>query len=139
VKVRVLLADDHLPFRKALRLLLEDTPDIEIVAEAVDGPGVIECARQTPLDVVCMDINMPHLDGIEATRQLLFIQPGVKIIGLSAHIDPARVSAMIDAGASAYVVKLRAGKELVQAIHQVCRNETWFSPELAWAWAAPPG
>ena len=93
MKLRVLLADDHAIFRAALRMTLQYAPDI-----------------------VCMDINMPVMDGIEATRRLLEIHPHVKVIGLSAHDDPVPIEALIKAGAVGYVIKSDAGTQLLTAI-----------------------
>lgn len=130
MKLRVLLADDHAMVRKALRMLLETAPDIEVVAEAADGRAVLDVASVFSPDVVCMDINMPGLNGIEATRQLVTAYAKVKVIGLSVHTDVAMVADMIDAGASGYLVKSNAAKELLQAIRQVSREQTYFSPEV---------
>lgn len=129
MKLRVLLADDHALFRKALRATLEDAQDIEVVAEA-DGYGVLKGVGESRPDVVCMDINMPGLNGIEATRQLLAIHPHVKVIGLSCDIDPYGVAEMIKAGALGYVDKMSAGAELLQAIRTVNANQVFLSPEL---------
>lgn len=127
---RVLLADDHDLFRQALRQTLEAVSDIEVVAEAVNGLAAIESARVVLPDVVCMDVNMPGLDGIDATLRLLDVQPAVKVIGLSAHFDLRLVARMIGAGAHGYVIKHSAGVELVLAIHTVTQHQTYLSPEL---------
>lgn len=130
MKLRVMLADDHAAFREALRMWLELAPDIEVVAEANDGHSVLQGVGQAMPDVVCMDLNMPGLNGIETTRQLLSIQPDVKVIGLSAHVDLFRVAEMFSAGALGYVVKGSAGVELLAAIRRVSRNQSYLSPEL---------
>lgn len=128
--LRVLLADDHLLFRTALRMSLEGSPGIEVVAEAVNGRTAIDAVGQCRADVVCMDINMPGLDGIEATRAILAVHPDVKVIGLSAHVDPVRVADMFRAGALGYVHKSNAGTELPQAILRVSQGLGYISPEL---------
>ena len=113
---RILLADDHAMVREALRMLLERAAGIDVVAEVANGLAVLDAVSQTQPDVVCMDINMPGMNGIEATRQLLAAHPGLKVIGLSAHADEERIAAMIAAGAVGYVVKSNAGTELLEMI-----------------------
>ena len=130
MKVRVMLADDHALFREALRMVLELAEDIEVVAEAENGHHVLEYVAKARPDVVCMDLNMPGLNGVEATRQLLSTYPNVKVIGLSAHVDLPRVAEICQAGAQGYVVKGSAGGELLAAIRQVHLNQTYFSAEL---------
>lgn len=131
MKLRVLLADDHSLFRKALRMALEMDPDIEIVAEVVDGQGALERVGQTCPDVACLDINMPGMNGIEATRQILALHPEVKIIGLSADTDALSAAAMFEAGALGYVVKSGTCGELLQAIRMVSRNQRYISAEVS--------
>ena len=130
MKFRVLLADDHAILRKALRMVLEMTPDIEVVGEAADGHDVIKAVGESHPDVVCMDLNMPGLNGVEATRQLLVTHPNVKVIGLSCHDEANRVAEIIDAGAIGYVVKMEAMDVLPAAIRRVSHNQTYFSPDL---------
>jgi DNA-binding NarL/FixJ family response regulator len=125
-KIRVLLAEDHQLFREALQALLEADPEIEIVASASNGDEVLQRVSQAHPDVICMDIRMPGLSGIEATRQLLAAQPGVKIVGLSAHSDAEWIMQMIDAGALGYVDKLSAAEELGQAIRSVHANQRYL-------------
>lgn len=130
MKLRVLLADDHLLFRTALRMSLETLPDIDIVAEVDTGFAAVACVSQRGVDVVCMDINMPGLNGIEATRLIVAAHPQVRVIGLSAHADPVRVADMFRAGALGYVLKGSAGQELPQAIARVRDSLAYISPEL---------
>ena len=129
-KIRVMLADDHEFMRDALGMFLEIQPDIEIVAQAVDGLDVLAQIESSNPDIICMDINMSRLNGIEATRQLLVLQPGIRVIGLSAYAARSDVEAMFRAGAVGYVVKGSAGAELLQAIHAVVQGQTYVSPEL---------
>ena len=130
MKLKILLADDHVMFREALRSMLEKEPDIEIVAQAGDGRDVLRLARQTEPDIVCMDIAMPGLNGIETTRRLVTTLPGIKIIGLSAFADRRFVLEMLNAGATGYVTKADAGDELIRAIRTVQRHQTYLCPEI---------
>ena len=130
MKLRVMLADDHAGFREALRMWLELAPDIEVVAEAADGYSVLQVIGQAKPDVVCMDLNMPGLDGIDTTRQLQSLQPGVKVIGLSAAVELSRVAEIFSAGALGYCVKGCASVELLAAIRMVSRGQNYLSPEL---------
>lgn len=130
MKLRILLADDHILFRQAIRMTLLTFPDVEIVAEVSNGQDVLDMIKQSQPDVVCMDINMPDLNGVEATRQLHTAHPKIKIIGLSSHIDPYLAARMIDAGAIAYVDKASAGNDLPLAIQQARQNRLFLSPAL---------
>lgn len=130
MKIRVMLADDHALFRDALRMVLEMAPDIEVVAEAENGHRVLECVAQFRPDVVCMDLSMPGMNGLETTRQLLGMYPQARIIGLSAHADLDRVVEMHRAGALGYVTKANAADELHTAIRQVHQHQTYFSSEI---------
>jgi DNA-binding NarL/FixJ family response regulator len=117
MSVRVALVDDHQPFRERLRALLERDAAIEIVAEVSSGPELLEIALTSEIDVVCMDIRMPGMSGIEATRRLLEIRAGVRVIGLSAYAEPHYVEAMLEAGAVGHFTKGDVGESLLQAIH----------------------
>jgi two-component system NarL family response regulator len=129
MKQRVLLADDHQLFREALRSLLEKDPRLEIVAETGDGLDVIRLARETAPDIVCMDVNMPGLNGIETTRQVKASWPGIKVVALSAYCDQRYVLDMINAGALAYVTKAAASDELLRAIDSVSGNRSYLCPD----------
>jgi DNA-binding NarL/FixJ family response regulator len=131
MSVRVALIDDHQPFRERLRALLEEDRDIEIVAEAGSGHEILEIALTTEIDVACMDISMPGMNGIEATRRLLASKPGVRVIGLSAYADPHYVEAMLDAGAVGYFTKGDAGEALLQAIHSATRERPCFGADIS--------
>lgn len=121
--IRVLLADDHELFRNALHMVLELEPDIDIVAEAGDGTAVMQIVATTPVDVVCMDMRMAGLDGLETTRQLHQQFPGIRVIGLSACEDPMVATSILSAGACGYVLKMHAGRDLSTLIRQVHRDE----------------
>jgi DNA-binding NarL/FixJ family response regulator len=124
--VRVALVDDHQPFRERLRALLQRDRHIEIVAEASTGPELLEIAATTPVDVVCMDIRLPGMSGVETTRRLLAARPAVRIIGLSAYADPHYVEAMLDAGAVGHFTKGDVGDALLNAIHEATSAEPRF-------------
>ena len=129
MKLRVLLADDHQMFREALRILLERSPELEVVAETGDGLRVFAMVQETQPDIVCMDIDMPGLNGIEITRQITASLPRVKVIGLSTFSDREYVTRMLSAGAAAYVTKGEASVELMRAIDAVSRNRSYLCPD----------
>jgi CheY-like chemotaxis protein len=116
MKLRIMLADDHQIFRDALRSFLEKNRDLEVVAEAGNGLEVISLAREHSPDIVCMDIGMPGMNGVETTRRLVAACPGIKVIALSAFFDQHFVLDMMRAGALAYVTKAETGDELLRAI-----------------------
>lgn len=129
MNLRILLADDHQMFREALVVLLERNPDFEVVAETGDGREVFALVRDTAPNVVCMDIDMPGLNGIEITRQVTAAFPAVKVIALSTFSDHGYVTDMLNAGAAAYVTKAAAGVELLRAIDAVSRNRSYLCPD----------
>ena len=129
--IKVLLADDHQIIRDGLRSLLTNEPDIEVVGEANDGRAAVEMTQRLKPDIVVMDITMPGLNGIEATRQVRAISSDIKVLALSMHADKRFVAGVLHAGASGYVLKNCAFKELVQAIHTVAVNQTYLSPRIA--------
>ena len=131
MSLRIVLADDHQMFRHALRALLAREPDLEVVAEASTGDEVLAIAAAQAVDLVCMDIAMPGMDGIEATRRLLARHPGVRVIGLSAFADRQFVIDLLDAGARGYITKAEAGEELLRAIHTVREGRTFLCPDVA--------
>lgn len=131
MKIRVILADDHPMFRHALRIMLEKDPRIAVVGEANDGGALVQLVAETPVDIVCMDIGMPRMNGIEATKRVLAINPAIKVIGLSARTDRDFVLDMLKAGASGYVTKTETGDELLRAILSVRLNRKYLCPEVA--------
>lgn len=120
--IRVVLADDHAVVRAGLRELLEATPDIRVVGEAEDGRVAVELAEALRPDLVLMDIHMPRLSGIGATRQIAATWPAVRVIGLSAAAEPPYARAMREAGALALLDKTVQGNELVATIRQLVTN-----------------
>ncbi|TAN47943.1 MAG: response regulator transcription factor [Methylococcaceae bacterium] len=135
MKIKVLLADDHRIIRESLRALLENEADISIVAEAGNGIEALQLADQHNPHVVLMDISMPVLNGIDATKQLLDKHAGIKVIALSAHDDQRYLVRMIKAGTSGYIIKSNASAELLRAIRAVHNNQTYFCAEVSSALA----
>jgi DNA-binding NarL/FixJ family response regulator len=131
VSLRILLADDHRIMREGLRSLLEKQPDTEVIAEAENGRTTLQMSRRFKPDVILMDIIMPDLNGIEATRQILAELPDIKVIALSMHSDKKFVVEMLNAGASGYLLKDTAFEELGKALHTVVNNRTYLSPKIA--------
>jgi DNA-binding NarL/FixJ family response regulator len=129
--LNVLIADDHRIFRQGLRALLEKEHDLRVVAEADNGRDAIEAIENNALDLAIMDVAMPGLNGIEATRKILSQKPGLRVIGLSMHTDRRFVSEMLKAGAVGFVSKDSAFEELVQAIRTVLSGKVYLSPVAA--------
>jgi DNA-binding NarL/FixJ family response regulator len=129
--IRIVLADDHQMFRHALRAMLEKEAGIRIVGEASNGDELLDIVSHQPVDIVCVDIGMPGMNGIEATRRLLAIRPHVRVIGLSAFSDRQFVLDLLNAGATGYVTKAEAGDELLRAIHTVQQAKTYLCPDVA--------
>jgi len=130
VATTILLADDHPLFRKGLRLLLEEQEDFNIVGEAGDGREAIEGLRSLSPDVVIMDITMPDLDGIDATRQILSEDPSVKVMALSMHAEKRFVEDMLQAGAAGYILKESVPEDLVNGIRMMIQGDVSLSPAI---------
>ena len=133
MKTRILLADDHKIMREGLRALIETHPGFEIVGQAEDGRTTVNLAQELMPDIVVMDIGMPDLNGIEATRRIKAILPQTRVIALSMYYDKRFVLGMLEAGASGYLRKDCALDELVTAIETVATNGTYLSPRVAGA------
>lgn len=129
-RLRVALVDDHQPFRERLRALLERDPGIEIVSEASSGQELLDAAVSAEIDVVCMDIRLPGMSGIETTRRLLAAKPGIRVIGLSAYAEPHYVEAMLGAGAVGHFTKGDAGEALLHAIHRATVAHPLFGDNI---------
>jgi DNA-binding NarL/FixJ family response regulator len=129
--IKVVLADDHQIVRHGLRSLLSAESDIEVVGEADNGRAVVRMVQELAPQVVIMDISMPDLNGIEATRQILMDTTGVKVIALSMHSDSLFVLNMFKAGASGYLLKDCALEELVKAVRTVMNRKIYLSPGIS--------
>jgi len=129
--IRILLVDDHKIMRDGLRALLEKQPDIDVAGEAENGRAALRMVRELAADMVIMDIGMPDLNGIDATREIIASVRGIKVIALSMHSDKVFVGEMFKAGASAYLLKHCAFEELAQAIRVVNSGQFYLSPQIA--------
>jgi two-component system, NarL family, response regulator NreC len=131
MEVKLLLVDDHLLFRAGLRALLKREEGFVVVGEASDGRTGVRMVGELHPHVVVMDLRMPDLNGIEATRQTILARPGTKVIGLSGNADHRSAAEMFRAGASGFLPKEAAFDELVTAIRSVMHNNVYMSPALA--------
>lgn len=129
--MRILLVDDHRIMREGLRVLLEAQPGMVVVAEAENGRRAVQLASEVHPDIVIMDVTMPDLNGIEATRQVLALEPRTKVIALSIHSDRRFVLQMFKAGATGYLLKDCALEELARAIRAVADGQAYLSPGIA--------
>jgi DNA-binding NarL/FixJ family response regulator len=129
--LRILIADDHPLFRKGLRTLLMATADTEVIGEATTGQEVIELAATLQPDVILMDLQMPGVNGIEATRQIVQTSPHIRILVITLFEDDASVFSALRAGARGYVLKDTKEEEMVRAIRAVGSGEAIFSPAIA--------
>lgn len=131
MNIRLLLADDHRLMRQGLKALILEESGMEVVGEAENGKDVVALAAKLRPHIVIMDVAMPGLNGIEATRQIVSANPQTKVIALSGHDTTQFVREMLSAGASAYLLKKRAYEELIQAIREVMKGRKFLSPDVA--------
>jgi two-component system response regulator NreC len=129
-RIRVVLADDHRMMREGIRAMVERRSDIEVVGEAADGREAVRLAAQMCPDVVVMDVSMPLLNGIEATRHIRRDCPGVRVLILTVHESQDYVAQLLSAGADGYMIKKAGGDELVNAIRAVARGEAFLHPSV---------
>src|SRR5262245_14197949 len=127
----VMLADDHQMVRQGLRAILDSTPGFRVVGEAADGPETVRLAERLRPDVLVLDLMMPGLNGLEATRQALRRSPGTRVVMLSMHANEAYVREALRAGATAYVLKEAGAEELVRGIRAAAAGREYFSPPLS--------
>jgi two-component system, NarL family, response regulator LiaR len=128
--IRVVIADDHAVVRKGIRELLSDEADIEVVGEARDGREAVALAVRLRPDVVIMDIAMPELNGVEATRELRANAPDVRVLALTAYDDDPYVYGLLDAGATGYVLKTAEGRDVVRAVRTVAAGQPTLDPAI---------
>ncbi len=127
----MLIADDHMIVREGIRKLLETEKDIEVVGEASNGRNAVDMALKLHPDVVVMDIAMPQINGLEATRQIRKVVPEAKIIILSAHSDDAYVESVMTLGANGYLIKQSSAHVLSEAIREVQKGKAFYSPDIS--------
>src|SRR6266496_5586291 len=130
-KLRVLLVDDHTVVRQGLRVLLEAEPDMRIVGEADTGRQAVQLARKHLPDVVVMDIAMPTLNGLEATRQIIKEVPTARVLALSSYSDDEYVQQLTEAGAAGYLLKQTAAADLIKAVREARKGNAFFSPAIS--------
>lgn len=130
-KIRVVIADDHAVVREGIKMILSREPDIEIVGEAANGREALDLVAKTRPHVVVMDISMPEMGGVEATRRVKEAYPKVNVLALTMHEDESYVFQLLKAGASGYVLKRGAAQDLVQAIRSAARGEAFLYPSVA--------
>ncbi|MBM3419675.1 MAG: response regulator transcription factor [Bacteroidetes bacterium] len=128
--VRIVIADDHQLFRNGLRLLLDSTPGFEVAGESADGAELLRVLEGTGADLVLMDINMPEMDGIEATRKVTARFKGIHVIALSMYGEEEYYYKMVDAGAKGFLLKDSDISEVREAVHTVMKGGSYFSQEL---------
>lgn len=128
---RILLVDDHQIMREGLMSLMAGEPDLEVVGDASDGRQAVQMAKKLKPDLVVMDISMPGLSGIEATRQILEELSRVRVLALSMHADPRFVAGALEAGAHGYMIKDCTSQELLECIRTVAEGGTYLSPQVA--------
>ena len=131
MKMRILIVDDHKMLRGALCQLMQAQPDMEVVGQSSDGHDIVTLVQQTAAHLVCMDIGLPGMNGIELTRLLSRALPNLKVVALSAYSDRPHVLDMINAGAKGYVTKVEDGDELLRAIRAVYNGRLYLSPDVA--------
>ncbi|BCS96704.1 DNA-binding response regulator [Desulfoluna limicola] len=129
--IKIVLADDHNIIREGLAALLSNHPDMEVMAQANNGRDAVKYALQLKPDIVVMDISMPDLNGIDATRMIKAENPKINVIALSVHTGRRFVTGMIKAGVSGYMLKHCAIEELLEAITLVYKNKSYLSPDIA--------
>ena len=129
--LKVLIADDHEIVRQGLRSMLEAQRECQVVGEAADGRQAVAMTKELNPDVVILDIGMPTLNGLEATRQILKLRPQTKVLILTMHESDSVIREVLDAGARGYILKTDAGRDLVTAVDSLRRNKTFFTSRVS--------
>jgi DNA-binding NarL/FixJ family response regulator len=129
--VRILIADDHEIVRRGLRNLIETQANWEVAGEAITGRQAVEEARRLSPDLIIMDISMPEMNGLEATRQICKIAPDTQVLILSIHENEQLVHEVLEAGARGYVLKSDAGRDLIAAVESLCQHKPFFTPKVS--------
>jgi len=129
--IKILMAEDHVITRQGICRLLEDEKDLKVIGEASDGEEAVQMVTEMQPDVVIMDIAMPKLNGIEATRQIKLIRPATAVLILSAYDDDEYVFGLVEAGAAGYLLKTASGEEVTRAIRAVHKGEPVLDPIIA--------
>ena len=129
-KLRIVIAEDHKTVREGIKLLVDAQPDMEVIGEAGDGEAVIALTAKLEPDIVLMDISMPVLNGLRATKKLRALYPKIKILTLTRHTDDGYLRQLIGAGANGYVLKQSAPSELINAIRSVGEGNSFLDPSL---------
>lgn len=130
-QIQVLIADDHIVVRSGLQLLLDAKPDISVVGEAIDGKEALALAERLQPDVILMDITMPGMDGLTATRKIIREWPSIKVLALTMHRSDGYFFEMLQAGASGYILKGAETDELIHAIRIIANGEVFLYPSMA--------
>jgi two-component system response regulator NreC len=129
-KLRIMLAEDHLTVREGIKLLVNAQPDMEVIGEVGDGSAALKEVQKLHPDIIVMDISMPELNGLKATKKLKQVCPDVKVLTLTRHTDDAYLQQLIEAGASGYVLKQSAPSELIRAIRSIAEGNSYLDPSL---------
>ena len=129
-KIRIMLAEDHKVVREGTRRLLESQSDFQVVGEASDGIEAVELAKKLRPEIIIMDVSMPRLNGIEATKEIKSLYPNIAILVLTGYDDDEYVFALLEAGAAGYLLKESSGEELIEAIRQVMAGEPVLHPKI---------
>lgn len=129
-EINILIADDHQIVTDGLKTIIEDSPQLHVSATAINGKEAIEICQTLQIDVVLMDIDMPIMNGIEATQKLKSIKPEIKVLILSMHNEKGIIQTVVDAGADGYILKNSSQSELLEAINKIKQGENFFSSEV---------
>lgn len=125
-----MLAEDHQTVREGIKLLINSQPDMEVIGEAGDGAAAIKIAQKSAPDIIVMDVSMPEVNGLKATKRLKQIAPDIKILTLTRHTDDAYLKQLIQSGANGYVLKQSAPSELIRAIRAIAEGNNYLDPSL---------